>query len=213
EASLVLSFRDAGDCGLARSSSVERSARPCPRPSAWARVILRWRHASSTRCRSYATPSRKGCRRRVRCGALAPDHAQLAAATSVEVQCCPPLEPCQAGDDGRLRFAFRFRCKGVYRPEQQVGIRSGTLLALPPDWTWTRDPGHASWARGSDVAAGRHGLLGGAGGLAIRHLPGPGEPRRCHAVPHASRSMGGALWHQERQSPLAIAWPREARHV
>jgi hypothetical protein len=33
-------------------SSVERSARPCPRLSAWARVILRWRHAPSTRCRS-----------------------------------------------------------------------------------------------------------------------------------------------------------------
>ena len=33
-------------------SSVERSARPCPHPSVRARVILRWRHASSTRCRS-----------------------------------------------------------------------------------------------------------------------------------------------------------------
>ena len=33
-------------------SSVERSHRPCPRPSAGARVILRWRHAPSTRCRS-----------------------------------------------------------------------------------------------------------------------------------------------------------------
>lgn len=33
-------------------SSVERSARPCPHPSVRARVILRWRHAPSTRCRS-----------------------------------------------------------------------------------------------------------------------------------------------------------------
>ena len=76
--------------------SVERSARPCPRPSAGARVILRWRHAPLHSLSYPATPSRKVCRRRVRRGALAPDHAQLTAATSVKVQSCLPPRPCQA---------------------------------------------------------------------------------------------------------------------
>src|SRR4029450_183469 len=72
-----------------------------------------------------ATPSRKVCRMRVRRGALAPDHAQLTAATSVEVKWCAPPLPCQAGETaGGLRFDFHFRLQGpgcVYRPEQHRG--------------------------------------------------------------------------------------------
>jgi putative ABC transport system permease protein len=33
----------------------------------------------------------------------------------------------------------------VYRSEQQGGIRSGSLLALPPDWIWTRGSDVAAW--------------------------------------------------------------------
>jgi hypothetical protein len=59
----------------------------------------------------HATPSGKVCRRRVRRGALAPDHAQLTAATSVELQSCPPNRPCQAGEP-RLSCAWFFTLAG-----------------------------------------------------------------------------------------------------
>jgi hypothetical protein len=72
-----------------------------------------------------ATPSRKVCRRCVRRGALTSDHAQLTAATSVELQFCPPARPCQAGELRLLRFDLPLGCKRqVYRPEQhREGVR------------------------------------------------------------------------------------------
>ena len=118
-----MSFHCDNACGLVRSVA-ERSARPCPRPSAGARVILRWRHAPSILA-FRATPSRKVCGRCVRRGALAPDHAQLTAATSVVAEFCPPEGPCQAGErmcvspgtawGGRLGHstAQRWRCHGI----------------------------------------------------------------------------------------------------
>jgi hypothetical protein len=120
-------------------SSVERSARPCPRPSAGARVILGWRHAPSTRC--HCVRRRRGRFAGGACGVelSRPDHAQLTAATSVGIQFCPPPGLCQAGERRLLRCNLPLGCKrDACIARNCMGQASRSLcpatMAWPTDW-------------------------------------------------------------------------------
>ena len=117
-------------------SSVERSARPCPRPSAKARVILGWRHAPSTRCRSMRR--RRGRFAGGACGVELSRRTTLNSlrrrASKFSLVCLhgrvKPPRPCQAVNGDPLRFRLSVRCKekSVYRPEQHG---AGVSVTVP----------------------------------------------------------------------------------
>jgi hypothetical protein len=73
----------------------------------------------------------------VRPRALAPDHAQLAAATSVKFSLVRCHSRVKRGERRLLRFGLAFQgC--VYHPEQHdeaVSVTVSAKMVLPPEWT------------------------------------------------------------------------------
>jgi hypothetical protein len=134
------------------------------------------------------------CRRRVRRGALAPDHAQLTAATSVTLQSCPPKRPCQAREP-------RLSCGWFFRP-LQGGMR------VSPGTAWGTRLGHSGRQRWRATGLGPlHGEDDSGGMLGVP--AGPAE---------ASGSLGCAPcrargWQPPSPGPLLASAPACLRPV